>query len=144
MWNKFDVYINLLIIGIFLVVVVILEGLIVFIIVILLIGVLKISKEKGLVKNFLVVEILGLVNIICIDKIGILIENKMIVVDLYFYKKGFLDNIEISSSDFNELLNLFCFCNDVYLNIDNEEIKEIGDLIEIGFFFYVLKYSVIK
>lgn len=117
---------------------------IVFIIVILLIGVLKISKEKGLVKNFLVVEILGLVNIICIDKIGILIENKMIVVDLYFYKKGFLDNLEISGIDFNELLNLFCFCNDVYLNIDNEEIKEIGDLIEIGFFFYVLKYSVIK
>ncbi|WP_331696774.1 cation-transporting P-type ATPase [Mycoplasmopsis agalactiae] len=143
-WNKPDVYTNSLITGISLAVAAIPEGLIAFTTVILSIGVSKISKEKGLVKNLLAVETLGSANIICTDKTGTLTENKMTVVDLYLHKKGFLDNLETSGIDFNELLNSLCFCNDAYLNIDNEEIKEIGDPTETGLLLYALKHSVTK
>lgn len=66
-------------IGISLVVVVIFEGFFVVVIIILVIGVQCMVKKNVFVRKFLFVEILGCVNVICLDKIGILIENKMIV-----------------------------------------------------------------
>lgn len=143
-WTNPDVYTNSLITGISLAVAAIPEGLIAFTTVILSIGVSKISKEKGLVKNLLAVETLGSANIICTDKTGTLTENKMTVVDLYLNKKGFLDKIDVNRNEFNELLNSLCFCNDAYLTIDNEEIKEIGDPTETGLLLFALKHSVTK
>lgn len=65
-----------------LVVLMVFEGLLVVLIMILFVGVYEMVKEKVIIKGFFLVEILGFMIVICLDKIGILIKNEMIVVDV--------------------------------------------------------------
>ena len=58
------------------------EGLLVGLTVVLAIGMQRILKRKGLVKNLVSAETLGSVSIICVDKTGTLTEGKMRVVDV--------------------------------------------------------------
>ncbi|MEJ2441804.1 MAG: HAD-IC family P-type ATPase, partial [Patescibacteria group bacterium] len=58
------------------------EGLLVGLTVVLAIGMQKILKRKGLVRNLVSAETLGGVTIICVDKTGTLTEGKMAVVDV--------------------------------------------------------------
>ncbi len=57
------------------------EGLLVGLTVVLAIGMQRILKRKGLVRNLVSAETLGSVTIICVDKTGTLTEGKMRVVD---------------------------------------------------------------
>ncbi len=57
------------------------EGLLVGLTVVLAIGMQKILKRKGLVRNLVSAETLGGVTIICVDKTGTLTEGKMGVTD---------------------------------------------------------------
>ena len=58
------------------------EGLLVGLTVVLAIGMQKILKQKGLVRNLVSAETLGGVTTICIDKTGTLTEGKMRVVEV--------------------------------------------------------------
>lgn len=58
------------------------EGLVVGLTAILAIGMHKILKRKGLVRNLMAAETLGSVNIVCIDKTGTLTEGKMTVSEV--------------------------------------------------------------
>jgi len=58
------------------------EGLLVGLTVVLAIGMQKILKKKGLVRNLISAETLGGVTTICIDKTGTLTEGKMQVVEI--------------------------------------------------------------
>lgn len=65
-----------------LIVVMILEGLFVVLMMILLMGVYEMVRENVIIKGMFFVEILGLMIVICLDKIGMLIKNEMMVMDV--------------------------------------------------------------
>lgn len=58
------------------------EGLIVSLTVVLAIGMQRILKRKGLVRNLTAAETLGSVSVICVDKTGTLTEGNMEVTDI--------------------------------------------------------------
>ncbi|WP_338822380.1 cation-translocating P-type ATPase [Mycoplasmopsis felifaucium] len=142
-WNNPEVYTDSLVTGISLAVAAIPEGLIAFTTVILSIGVTKISKEHGLVKNLLAVETLGSASIICTDKTGTLTENKMTVVDAYTNNK-FLKSLQNNDKDLLELIKVACYCNDAYITLENDKFKEIGDPTETGLLRFGYEYDIKK
>lgn len=75
-----NVYVNVFIIGLIVLVVVVLEGLLLVVIILLVYFVKKMLDDNNLVRYFDVCEIMGNVIVICFDKIGIFIINRMIVV----------------------------------------------------------------
>ncbi|WP_406616773.1 cation-translocating P-type ATPase [Mycoplasmopsis adleri] len=142
-WNVPEVYTDALVTGISLAVAAIPEGLIAFTTVILSIGVSKISKENGLVKNLLAVETLGSASIICTDKTGTLTENKMKVVDAYTNNK-FLHKMKDNDTDLIELIKAACYCNDAFISFEKNKFKEIGDPTETGLLRFGYKYNIRK
>lgn len=68
------------IIGVIVLVVVVLEGFLFVVMILLVYLVKKMMKDNNLVRYLDVCEIMGNVIVICLDKIGILIMNRMIVV----------------------------------------------------------------
>lgn len=74
---------EMFIISVSLVVVVIFEGFFIVVIVILVFGVMRMVKKRVIVKKLFIVEILGCCNVICLDKIGILMKNEMIVIYIF-------------------------------------------------------------
>ncbi|WP_029513632.1 cation-translocating P-type ATPase [Mycoplasmopsis primatum] len=143
-WTNHDVYTNALVTGISLAVAAIPEGLIAFTTVILSIGVSKISKENGLVKNLLAVETLGSANIICSDKTGTLTENKMTVVDAYTANNKKLIEIKDDDKSLLDLIKISCYCNDAHITVENGAFKEVGDPTETGLLRFGLKYNIAK
>lgn len=64
------------------------EGLLVALTVVLAIGMQRILKRKGLVRNLVSAETLGGVTVICTDKTGTLTQGKMQVVEVYGDEEG--------------------------------------------------------
>lgn len=81
-------YIEIFLISVALVVSSIPEGLLVGLTVVLAIGMQKILKRKGLVRNLVSAETLGGVTTICIDKTGTLTQGKMQVSSIYGDQKA--------------------------------------------------------
>lgn len=103
-----------------LVVVVILEGFFIVVIVILVFGVMRMVRRNVIVKKFFIVEIFGCVSVICFDKIGILIKNEMIAIQI-FIVDGYYVEVSVVYGGY------FLFL--VFL---------LGEFI-IGLFFYILQ-----
>ncbi|MHB1317638.1 MAG: cation-translocating P-type ATPase [Anaerolineae bacterium] len=81
------------------------EGLLIAVTMILVLGMRKILKRKGLVKRLLAVETLGSVNIVCTDKTGTLTEGRMRVVHTEFV-------------DADAALQIMVLCNDLEGPVD--------------------------
>ncbi|RLC28807.1 ATPase, partial [Candidatus Woesebacteria bacterium] len=79
------------------------EGLLVGLTVVLAIGMQRILKRKGLVKNLVSAETLGSVSIICVDKTGTLTEGEMRVVDV-IGKEGNVATQAILANDLDDPL----------------------------------------
>ncbi|OGM01947.1 hypothetical protein A2115_03775 [Candidatus Woesebacteria bacterium GWA1_41_8] len=77
------------------------EGLLVGLTAVLAIGMQRILKHKGLVRNLVSAETLGGVTTICIDKTGTLTEGKMKVVDI-LGDEGELANQAILANDMDD------------------------------------------
>ncbi len=102
-------------------------------------GMLKMSRYNVIVKKLSAVETLGGVNVICTDKTGTLTQNKMEVVHIDTpsgkWKK---DDPFIEHKENLELLSKCAvLCNTADIQTSGEEIKGIGDPLEIALLKFV-------
>lgn len=77
------------------------EGLLVALTIVLTIGMQRILKRKGLVKNLVSAETLGWVTVICSDKTGTLTHGVMEVVDIIWDKEAIAKEIMYTTDDDN-------------------------------------------
>lgn len=89
------------------------------------INVLVIKKE--------VCEMIGFVFVICLDKIGILIENRMIV-EVVYVDGRYIESLEEEINSYFEENCMINFIVDVEYN--DGDIKYLGSVIECVLFLY--------
>lgn len=92
-------------------------------------GMLRLSKKKVLVRKLAAVETLGGTNIILTDKTGTLTENRLEVVETKPDK---------SDPAYNKLMEVMVLCNNAAIN---EDLKNIGDPVEIALLLWAQKDS---
>ncbi len=122
------------------------EGLPVVSIIALTYGMLSLTKKNVLIKRLASVETLGGINVIFTDKTGTLTENKIDVNKLVFFDEDI--TIDKSSSEsitaikknnhaFQKLLLISTLCNNAVSKHDDNNIKYLGDPIEIALLQFV-------
>ena len=102
------------------------EGLPVSVAVVLVLGMQRLAKQNAVIKKTNAVEALGSVNVICVDKTGIITQNKTRVAKLYFNNKVEPIN-KLTKEEHELLIHGFTLCNDA-----NKEKEEICDSTEVA------------
>ncbi|MGL5973190.1 MAG: cation-translocating P-type ATPase [Oscillospiraceae bacterium] len=90
----------------------------------LLLSIKRLSRKGILIKNIKSVERLGCVNVVCVDKTGVLTENKMTVTNFSTYNKF----ISVGGIGYNS--KGFFSTNDLKINVKNH--LDIKMLLEIA------------
>jgi Ca2+-transporting ATPase len=104
-------------------------------------GMLRLAKDRVIIKKLRAVETLGSTGVICTDKTGTLTENQMAARSLLFKEK----EIEIPEDEqeeafaaikeqeaFIRLIETGVLCNNVQLAGDDEEKEKVGDPVEVA------------
>ncbi|MCY6354838.1 cation-translocating P-type ATPase [Clostridium sp. ZS2-4] len=119
---------------------------IIFVIGIISLVVKKKMKNHGVqFKGLSSIQRLSNTNIIFVDKVGTLTEDKMCVSKLYTNGRILEDNYEQNEENkdnVDRILNIGLVCNDVKRDIDGQDLK--GDLTEVSLANYGFKKSVDK
>jgi len=114
------------------------EGLPPILTIILAIGVTRMAKYNAIIKNLVSVETMGSVSIICTDKTGTLTNNKLIVKSIITANSYCVinDNLNqiIDLYDIMKAIQASILCNEAQLDNKDENIKIIGNPIDIALF----------
>lgn len=137
---KLSVFVEMLIVGVALAVAAVPEGLPAVITVALSIGVIKMSKQRAIVRKLESVETLGSTTVICTDKTGTLTQNKMTVEKIlvapfteeYHVYNGRLDKNIHLTTELSTLFTVACLCNNATYQGDEEDLQPIGDPTELA------------
>lgn len=97
-------------------------------------GMLRLSKQKVIIKNLQAVQTLGEVSTICTDKTGTLTENSMEVKEFYpnlpeLGPIGANPNPAVSQENIENLIRISILCNDARQNENNQW---VGDALDVS------------
>ena len=102
------------------------EGLPTIVAVSLAVNIIKMSKQKALVKKMIACETVGCINVICSDKTGTLTENRMTATD--FFADG--EHVRPESLANEELLANICVNSTADVNLKDRSYSFIGNPTE--------------
>lgn len=96
----------------------------------------KLYHKNLYVKNLTTMEELGGVDIICIDKLGVVTESKMHVTDVWINNR---DDYQVGRNpNFISLCNAMLLCNNAELVYDKDSITAVGSPYEVALLNYGL------
>ncbi len=123
--------------------------------IVLALGVFKMVKKKAIVRRLSAVEELGMITVICTDKTGTLTKNEMTVEKIYTGGKEFTvtgkgygvngsilyGTKEVSDKTLEKFFVSATLCNNADLVEMGEDLKTVGDPIEIALLVASRKYG---
>lgn len=111
------------------------EGLPLTITIALTAGVMRMAKQKTVVRKLSSLESLGRVTVICSDKTGTLTRNEMTVKEMTTVNRHIAvggEGYVAVDQDMQQLLTIGLLCNNASLERNGEEFKAMGDPTEIA------------
>ena len=119
------------------------EGLTGTVAVVLALGMRRLFQVGMTTKNMEIVKSLGNVDVICVDKTGVLTEDKMRVTDC-FVKDMRLDFTPGNYKMLAEIILYGSMCNDAMLNNDDGQVISVGDSTEGAILSALCEYGIDK
>lgn len=125
------------------------EGLLISLTVILTIGMQRILKNNGLVRQLVSAETLGATTVICADKTGTLTEGEMRVTQLATYHRHIDFQAQaireiVWDKDMNQMIEVAAWCNDAVVQNPEDPDKNwqiFGTPTERALMFFALTYG---
>ena len=105
--------------------------------IVMTLGVVRLAKQKAIVKTLSSVETLGCCNVICTDKTGTLTQNKMTIKHIFTNQK-LVENFNEPNPALEKLYLAISLCNNATVSEDQ---NIVGDATETAMLSHLLKHA---